>query len=621
MTLPPELRRAWRPADDITVSEWAERNRMLLGQSSAEPGPWRNIRTPYLVEIMDAYCDRHIDTIVVCKGSQLGVTEAMLNMTGYSIDQDPAPTMIVYPTIELGRSVSATRIQPMIEASSALRARLSGCADDFGLQEMRMVGMNLYVTGANSPASLASRPVCNVHFDEIDKFPTFAGKEADPISLGRERQKTFWNRKTTMISTPTLEDVGIMRELARCDEVRDYHVPCVHCGAVDVLKFVNIKWPEDIDKDDARYSVIVRESAYYKCEHCGGVIDDMQRHVMIRGGRYVARQKATRPRSVGFVVSSLYSPWLTWGDIASEFVKSKASREKLQNFVNSWLAEPWVQKIDTGSKSALASAIDANMPAAIVPDEAVAMTIGIDSQQRGYWWSAWAWTREREGWCVEYGFVDSPDQLSDLLFARTWTRQNGAIVRPWRACIDMAGGKQAGADIGITERTYRWLMANWRGRGVPVFGVRGSPRAMAGKLKFNRPMEKTPQGKPIPGGIVIADIDTDAAKDELFWRLQQTVAGDSGGLHLHAQTDDVLIKHFTAEEKRRQRNGAEEWVQIRRDNHLLDTAVYALAAAWPEFHGGVARIAEIKIPAVSTARVDKVRENPWTAGTGNIFGG
>ena len=41
------------PPEDMKVSEWAERYRMLDRQTSAEPGPWNNSRTPYLVEIMD----------------------------------------------------------------------------------------------------------------------------------------------------------------------------------------------------------------------------------------------------------------------------------------------------------------------------------------------------------------------------------------------------------------------------------------------------------------------------------------------------------------------------------------------------------------------------------------
>ena len=58
------------------------------------------------------------------------------------------------------------------------------------------------MVGANSPASLASRPVRVVLADEIDRYPASAGQEGDPFSLARKRQITFWNRKTLLGSTP-----------------------------------------------------------------------------------------------------------------------------------------------------------------------------------------------------------------------------------------------------------------------------------------------------------------------------------------------------------------------------------------------------------------------------------
>ena len=53
-----DLLRAWgagmRPNPDLTVSQWADRHRMLSGRASAEPGRYRTARTPYMRDIMDA---------------------------------------------------------------------------------------------------------------------------------------------------------------------------------------------------------------------------------------------------------------------------------------------------------------------------------------------------------------------------------------------------------------------------------------------------------------------------------------------------------------------------------------------------------------------------------------
>ena len=42
-----------RPDPLLTVSDWADQYRTLSHRASAEPGPWRTERTPYLREIMD----------------------------------------------------------------------------------------------------------------------------------------------------------------------------------------------------------------------------------------------------------------------------------------------------------------------------------------------------------------------------------------------------------------------------------------------------------------------------------------------------------------------------------------------------------------------------------------
>ena len=79
--------------------------------------------------------------------------------------------------------------------------------------ELQFDGMYLALSGANSPASLSSRPIRFLLLDEVDKYPANAGKEADPISLARERTKTFSNKKIAMVSTPTLTDGGHMASL------------------------------------------------------------------------------------------------------------------------------------------------------------------------------------------------------------------------------------------------------------------------------------------------------------------------------------------------------------------------------------------------------------------------
>ena len=62
----------YRPPEPLTVSEWAEKYRVLSRESSAEAGPWRNKRTPYMVEPMNAFNNPNVKEIAVVAPSQVG---------------------------------------------------------------------------------------------------------------------------------------------------------------------------------------------------------------------------------------------------------------------------------------------------------------------------------------------------------------------------------------------------------------------------------------------------------------------------------------------------------------------------------------------------------------------
>ena len=39
--------------------------------------------------------------------------------------------------------------------------------------------------------------------DEVDAYKASAGKEGDPVMLAEQRQTTYWDYKTVLVSTPT----------------------------------------------------------------------------------------------------------------------------------------------------------------------------------------------------------------------------------------------------------------------------------------------------------------------------------------------------------------------------------------------------------------------------------
>ena len=288
------------------MSEWAERYRVLDAKSSALPGPWRNDKTPYLVGIMDEFLNYETEEIIFCKAAQVGGTEVLLNLLGYIAQQDPSPTMCVYPSDILAESVVVNRLRPMLYASKSLRERFRDTVSS--KTELQFDGMFLNMVGSNSPSQLASRAIRNLFLDEVDKYPGASKKEADPISLARERTKTFRNRKIYITSTPTLKTGHIWKAMEAADQVKHYFVPCPHCG-----KMIELKWKQiDFPSDEGMSYADRAEFAVYICQECKGVITDRDKTDLPE----LAVPKWTKLLTAGVDVQENCVYWTirAWGD-------------------------------------------------------------------------------------------------------------------------------------------------------------------------------------------------------------------------------------------------------------------------------------------------------------------
>jgi len=71
-----EVMTALQPPPKLSVAQWADRERRLSSEASAEPGRWYTDRAPYLRGIMDAISDPTVSEVVVMSASQVGKTEA-----------------------------------------------------------------------------------------------------------------------------------------------------------------------------------------------------------------------------------------------------------------------------------------------------------------------------------------------------------------------------------------------------------------------------------------------------------------------------------------------------------------------------------------------------------------
>jgi phage terminase large subunit GpA-like protein len=583
----------WHPGLTRNVAAWADKNRRLTKHSSQYVGKWKTDRFQYQKGPMDAFSSNKVRLIVLKWATQLGKTEIQLNTMGFVIDEAPGPILAVYPSEKIVRKVSTTRIQPMIEACPALSAKKHPSPQNAKIEQKHFQDCILYAVSAQVPGDLASMPIQYLICDELNKFPTFAGNEGDPIGLAMERQKAFpYSSKTILVSSPTTPEGAISRYYDTCEERLSYFVPCPHCGAMQTIGFKQIKWDtEGLPSTDPASWRLARKSAFYVCPHCEKAISDNQKNQILEQGQWL-REDGGEPdpeaTSIGFHLSSLYSPLLTWGAIAAKFLEVKNDLPRFQIFQNGWLGEDWENaSIKKKDPHQILDSHVVDLPPGIVPADSFVLTMGIDSQATGFYFVVRAWKRDRTSYLVDYGFLPSLDEVRQAVLERAYPIQGDEerVMRVWRAAID-TGGTRLEAGPSMTEQIYGWLR---RTPGRMIHGIKGASWKTGIRVQ-HKIIDKMPGafGKPLPGGIVLYLLDVGAFKEALHYRL--SLGKDEPGAFLfHAETTEKYATQLLSEYKRRDpRTGKEAWVQIQgRENHYLDCEIYSMACTDTQFLGGL----------------------------------
>jgi phage terminase large subunit GpA-like protein len=285
------MARVWKAPPKVTMSQWADENRRLSSEASFEPGRWRTSRAQYQRGIMDACSDPTIQDAVVMSSAQVGKSEILLNCIGYFAQYDPAPMLLVQPTIKMAEDFSKDRVAPMIRDTPCLTAIFGDGSRETAntITNKAFPGGNITIIGANSPTDLAGRPKRIILFDEVDRAPVSAGTEGDPIGLAEKRANNFPNRKRIKVSTPTVKGFSRIEAAWLESDQRRYFVPCPHCGYCHPLYWGNVVFPNG------------PASAMLKCPACGGTFNDAQKNEAVR---HAAAAGAPRRNSTALPVST-----------------------------------------------------------------------------------------------------------------------------------------------------------------------------------------------------------------------------------------------------------------------------------------------------------------------------
>lgn len=576
----------YTPPADLTVSEWAAEHRVLSRESSAEAGPWRNERTPYMVEPMNAFSDPRVREISVVAMSQVGKSEMELNIIGYIIDQDPGSVLYIQPNLDDAKKFSRLRIAPMIRDCDTLRAKVSEVrsrdAGNTVLQKTFPGGM-LTMVGSQSPSALASTPARYVLGDEVDRWALSAGSEGDPWALAAARTTTFYNAKMVAVSTPTIKGYSRIEKLFLDGTQERWCSQCPSCGEWHNITFDDIKFDFDTTGSGRRKSYTLH-SVHWCCPSCGCLHTEAE--MRAQPARWIAENPGAIERGRrSFWVNAFSSPWRSWDKIVLKFLEVKNDPEELKVFYNTVLGELWEDRGDLEDEDTMLArredygTAEDGTPVEL-PDGVLVLTCGVDTQDDRLEYEVVGHGHYGETWGIKKGIImgdpnyGEPWERLDEVVSHVYKFRNGRGLTVSMTCVDSGGHK--------TQSVYMQTRARLQRR---IFAIKGQG---GDGIPYTKPPSKV---KIVVGGKTVGQtwlysIGVDAGKAAIMAALKVQEAGPK---YCHFPRDNdrgydlnffngLLSEKMVMKTDRGRTRWAWEKLKGHERNEALDCRNYALAA-------------------------------------------
>lgn len=575
-----------KPPDDLTVTQWAERHRRLSSESSAEPGPWRTSRTPYLQEPMDAFTDPKVRRIVMVAASQVGKSELELNIIGYIIDEDPGSILFVHPTTIDAKEFSKLRIAPEIRDCPTLRRKVAAPKSrDSGntLLQKTYPGGILTMCGSTEAHALASKPIRYVLGDERDRWATSAGNEGDPWELAMARQTTFYNAKAVEVSTPTIKNASAIEASYGEGTMERWKSRCPHCGQYHEIQWEHIRY--DYEESVVNHKKVYKvKSVWYNCPGCGCISDEA---TMKRApARWEAENPAAYAQGVrSFWLNAFVSQWASWSSIVLKYLNAIGNTRKLQVVYNTCFGLLWEDRGDLEDEDSLMGRRDVE-PYGLeeggtpieLPDGVLVLTAGVDTQDNRMEYEVVGHGHFGETWGIEKGIVmGRPDddetwaKLDEVLFNRVFRFADGLGLPVSLTFVDQGGHFSGEVRLACHDRIRK-----------KVFAIMGSKNHDAPYTKPPKEQKIMIQEQYI-GTCWMYEIGVDAGKQRIMDNLRVQTPGPN---YCHfPRRDDYGSSYFAGLLSERLEYDASKkqpwvWKKIpgHERNEALDCRNYAMAA-------------------------------------------
>lgn len=578
----------------MRLSEWAEENFKLAGESSHQKGAWQS--WPFQIGWMDAFSNDDIEHVDVQKSKRVGYTKTLVAFIAYNIAHRRRKQAVWQPTDDDRDSFVKSEIDPVLDGVAAVKAaRRQGKTAEDTIKYKAFRDSVLHCLGGKAARAYRRITVAVAMLDEWSGFDQQIEKSSDPGTLARGRLEGAPYPKFIGGSTPRIKGLcHTERSREQADADLRYHIECPHCHAEHPLVWGGKKVAHGFKWERGR-----PDTVRHVCPHCRESITQGDylrnwvgtwvcsrtglRYGADRTWRTAAGVPTRAPRHVAFQVWAAYSPQRTWSDIVREFeaahkVLETGDAGPMQGFVNETLGETWELVGDKTDEHALQKRAD-NYRLCTVPVGGLLLTTGVDVQGNRWEISVWAWGLGLESWLVDYHVIEgNPQSEDDWAQVATYLRRR--YVQAWHG--GSLGAEAISIDANFQTQAVLHFVRKQQMTGLRIYAVRGENDPKKPIKCPGTSQDVTWRGQKWPNGVKLWGVGVKAAKDLLHGQLQIEREGP-GYVHTSTDLPREFYEQLTAEQRvlvSTPTGTIERWIKRRPRNEALDTRNYALHALY-----------------------------------------
>ncbi|MBL9123459.1 MAG: phage terminase large subunit family protein, partial [Planctomycetaceae bacterium] len=449
----------------------------------------------------------------------------------------PRPAMLVGPDQDYVRE-QRDKIYTTAQSTPGLNKLIppprkwNDRAIDFGFSKC-------YLAYSGSTQRMSGRSCQLIVCSELDRYQE-EPEEGATAKLIEERTKAFFRSLIYREGTPIGDDSALITFYEQSDQ-RKFQVPCpkcnwfqelrffphrngkfADCGGVAGLKDKNGEWLKTEQ---------LAETVHYVCER-GCRWEERHRMPAIREGIWVPKGQSVKGgklkgtperdgRHKGWTLGSIYSPPISFHDIAREYSECREDDRFLRGFVNNWLGLKFYGRRRIPKWYEVGQRLRGQHRRGFVPPQALFLVAAVDVQLDYVVWRVRAFGEGGTSWGVDRGILHATIGKDGLPVPDTDLAKidEQILNRRWPLIAPNALGQTSLQVrlLGIDSQYHTLAVHNWvrRHTGDRVRTIGGDNKDF-GTLWRKTVVEKSALGGVVyPGGLERWGIQVGAFREEL----------------------------------------------------------------------------------------------------------